>query len=145
MEDKLCLSGVETTLHLETICEQSHISSTPISDLVVTDLQDQNPIQISKSYTRDFIPVNHKQIPTPDVMMEWKHLKEICKEVPEYNPNLEIGLLIGSDCPAALEPQRVISIVDKGPFAIKLCHGWTINSPIQVKKQQDQPAAITVN
>ena len=145
LKDELCLSGVETTLRLETMHGKSHVSSTLISDLIVTDLQDQNPVQISKSYTRDFIPVSHKQIPTPDVMIEWNHLKEISKEIPEYNPNLEIGLLIGSDCPAALEPQKVVSMVGESPFAIKLRHGWTINGPLRVKKQQDQPAAITMN
>ena len=42
-------------------------------------------------------------------------------------------------------PQKVVSMVGEGPFAIKLRHGWTINGLLRVKKQQDQPAAITVN
>ncbi|CAB4030180.1 Hypothetical predicted protein [Paramuricea clavata] len=85
----------------------------------------------SRNYTPESsIPVSHKQNPTPEVLANWKHLEEVSKEVPTYNPEIEIGLLIGSNCPVALEPQRIVPSDGEGPFAIQLRHGWTINGPI---------------
>lgn len=132
LREQLELSGNETTLRLGTMHGQSYVSSTVITKLTVTDLRDHNPIEIPKLHTREFIPVSHKQIPTPEFLANWKHLEEVSKEVQTYNPEIEIGLLIGSNCPVALEPQRIVPSDGEGPFAIQLRHGWTINGPIRV-------------
>ncbi|XP_028394495.1 uncharacterized protein LOC114518689 [Dendronephthya gigantea] len=143
LKDQLEVSGTEITLKLGTMHGQSHVPSTIVNDLIVTDTCHQNPIEISKLYSREFIPVDHRQIPTPETLSKCKHLAEICKEIPSYNPNLEIGLLIGSNCPIALEPLRVIPCNREGPFAIHLRHGWTINGPIQIS--DETPHNTTVN
>ena len=104
LKNQLEISGTETTLKLGTMHGQSYVPSTVVTDLIVTDTYHQNPVEISKLYTREFIPVDHRQIPTPEVLSKWKHLTEISKEVSPYNPDLEIGLLIGSNCPVALKP-----------------------------------------
>jgi hypothetical protein len=79
--------------------------------------------------------VSHKKIPTPEVLANWKHLEEVSKQVSTYNPEIKIGLLIGSNCPVALEPQRIVPSDGEGPFAIQLRHGWTINGPIRMNNQ----------
>ena len=48
-------------------------------------------------------------------------------------PNWEIRLLIGSNCPAALKPLEVVPRGDEGPYAMRLCHGWTLTGPFHVK------------
>ena len=144
LRNQLKLSGNETTLRLGTMHGQSYVPSRVITKLIVTDLRGHNPVEIPKLYTRESIPVSHKQIPTPEILSKWKHLKDVSKEVSTYNPEIEIGLLIGSNCPAALEPQRIVPSDGEGPFAIQLRHGWTINGPIRVKIKSD-PDTITVN
>ena len=46
---------------------------------------------------------------------------------------MEIGLLIGSNCPRALEPLEVIPADGEGPFAVRYCHGWTLNGPVKAE------------
>ena len=123
---------------------QSYVNSTVISNLIVADLQDQNPIEIPKLFTREFIPVNHNQIPTQELLAGWKHLRGVSHQVPGYRADLEIGMLIGSNCPAALEPQAVVPSEGDGPFSIRLRHRWTISGPLQVRNQKD-PSTIVVN
>ena len=48
-------------------------------------------------------------------------------------PNLEIGLLIGSNCPAALEPLEVVPRGEEGPYARRLRRGWTLTGPLHVR------------
>ncbi len=52
--------------------------------------------------------MTEKQIPTHGMFQQWQHLHEIAKPILEFQQDLEIGLLIGSNCPAALEPLEVI-------------------------------------
>ena len=96
----------------------------------VTDLNDRNPIEINKVFTREFIPVDHNQIPTPEIVSKWKHLESVAKGIPGYRPNLEIGLLIGNNCILAHEPLNVISSTGNGPFAVLLRHGWSVGGPV---------------
>jgi len=103
-----------------------------IKDLVVTDLDGRNPIELPQAYTRDEIPVGHDQIPTPEIVSRLDHLKEIVNEIPAYDHDLDIGLLIGSNCPAALVPHSVVPNKGDGPFALRLNHGWTVSGPLQV-------------
>lgn len=79
------------------------------------------------------IPVIEQQIPTPEVVKQWEHLRGVAERMPEFIPNLEIGLLIGSNCPAAMEPLEVVPSGDKGPYAMRLRHVWTLTGPLQVK------------
>jgi hypothetical protein len=47
-----------------------HGHSTVLNELIVSDLQDENSIVMPKTYTRDRIPVDRQQIPTPEVVTE---------------------------------------------------------------------------
>ena len=124
--------GTKTTLQLGTMHGQSLVVSVVVKDLIVTDLDGRNPIALPRAYTRDEIAVNHDQIPTPKIVSRLEHLKEIANEIPAYERDLDIGLLIGSNCPAALVPLEVVPNMGNGPFAVKLNHGWTVSGPLQV-------------
>ena len=123
---------------------QSLVESVVVKDLIVTDLDGRNPIALPRAYTRDEIPVNHDQIPTPQIVSRLEHLKEIANEIPTYERDLDIGLLIGSNCPAALVPLEVVPNMGNGPFALKLNHGWTVSSPLQVTTETSTNK-VTVN
>lgn len=41
--------------------------------------------------------------------------------------NAEIGLLIGTNIPKALEPWQVINSKGNGPYAFKTALGWVVN------------------
>ena len=111
---------------------QSVVESAIVKDLIVTDLEGKTPVELPRAYTRQEIPADHKQIPTSDIVARIEHLKEIAGKIPAYNPELEIGLLIGSNCPKALVPLKVLPNDGDGPFALRLNHGWTVSGPVHV-------------
>ena len=120
---QLGVDGVRVMLQLATMHGESQVESTILDNLIVTSLDDENPIELPLSYTRDEIPADHRQIPTPSIIRQWAHLSEVAKKIPEFEPHLEIGLLIGSNCPSALEPLEVVPCQGDGPFALRLPHG----------------------
>ena len=72
--------GVKTQLQLGTMHGQGIVPTTVVSDLVVADIEDKNPIEISRSYTRMEIPMSEEQIPTPDMMGPWEHLRSVAQK-----------------------------------------------------------------
>ncbi len=88
-----------------------------------------NAIELPRTYTKMDIPVTHNQIPKPEMLKQLPHLRGLAKKLPEYNPHLEIGLLIGSNCPLAMQPIEVVPAENDGPFAVLYRLGWTINGP----------------
>ena len=144
LRHRLEAPGTKTTLQLGTMHGQSLVESIIVKDLIVTDPHGRNPIELPRAYTRDEIPVNHDQIPTPEIVSRLEHLKEIANEIPTYDSDLDIGLLIGSNCPAALVPLKVVPNVGDGPFALKLNHGWTVSGPLQVTTETSTNK-VTVN
>ena len=133
LREKMAVDGERTQLQLGTMHGQSLITTTVVSDLVVTDMEGKNPVELPQSYTRFEIPVTEQQIPTPEEVKRWEHLRSVAEKIPEFIPNLEIGLLIGSNCPAAMEPLEVVPSGDKGPYAMRLRHGWTLSGPLYVE------------
>ena len=77
--------------------------------------------------------MNHSQIPQPHVLSHLLYLQPATDIMPAYMPDLPIGLLIGSNCPKALQPLTVIPSPGDGPFATLYPHGWTINGPLHTK------------
>ena len=102
-----------------------------------TDYKRKNPVELPRAYTRQEIPPDTEQIPTPEIVNRIEHLKEIASEIPVYDPELEIGLLIGSNCSNALIPLSVVRNEGDGPFAwsMKLKHGWTVSGPLHLTSE----------
>ena len=134
-------SGVPTRLDLKTMHGHSCISSTVVRDLVITDINGHNPIELPRTYTRDEIPVNAQHIPKPEMIHRWHHLKCLSQDIPAFISNMDVGILVGNNCPLALEPQEVIPMVGHGPFATRLRHGWTVYGP----QQSSQPGLDNVS
>ena len=125
----LLATSTVTKIQLGTMHGQSLVDSAIVKDLVVTDL---NPVELPRAYTRQEIPADTEQIPTPEIVSRIEHLKEIASEIPVYDPELEIGLLIGSNCPNALIPLSVPPNEGDDPFALQLKHGWTVSGPLHL-------------
>jgi len=122
----------ETKLKLGNMHGRSLVDSAMVKDLIVTDVNGQNPVELPRGYTRQEIPAEVEQIPTPETVSRVEHLKEIASEIPAYDPELEVGLLIGSNCPSALVPLSVVPNQGNGLFAIRLKHGWKVSGPLHL-------------
>ena len=78
------------------------------------------------------IPVTEQQFPTPELVEQWEH-QGLAERMHKFIPKLEIGLLIGSNCPAALEPLEVVPRGEEGPYAMRLRLGWTLTGPLHAR------------
>ena len=103
-------------------CSAEHATNYPSSSVV----------RLPDTYTREMIPVDEDEIPTPERIKPWQHLHSIVRKIPAYDPSIPIGLLIGANCPKALEPHEVIPSMETGPYAIRSQLGWCVVGPLEV-------------
>ena len=124
---QLQASTSDVHLNLRTMHGESLVRCHAVRDLVVTDLQGDNGVEIEKLYSRDEIPLSVDSIPCKENLSHWSHLSNI--SLPPFFPQMEIGLLIGSNCPRALEPLDVAPGRNDEPYAVRLRHGWAVHGP----------------
>ena len=91
----LGVEGPEMILKLYTMHGQADIPVQKIYGLVVESLDGTACIELPKTYSRDKIPSWRNQIPTPETARQWPHLKNLEKDIPPYNCDMEVGILIG--------------------------------------------------
>ena len=117
LKSQLNADGQETTLVLHTMQGPSHMKSTAITDLVVSGINGESPIELPRCFTTNEIHVNHSHIPKPNMLSRWSHLHEATSEMTPYLPSTPVGLSICSNCVRAhhrgrrLFPGRTLNIV----------------------------------
>ena len=85
---------------------------------------------LPKVYSRPFIPVDKEEIPTPSKVAKWKYLDKIHPHLQHDDDAEEVGILIGANCPRALEPLETIPSQGSGPYAFRSVLGWCVTGPI---------------
>ena len=137
-EKKLGIDGTEVNLNLITMHGTEMILTQKITVLVIENLERNTQIRLPNTvYCRNDIPSRRDEIPRPGVAKEWQHLAKLAEEIPQYQENAEIGLLIGSNCPKAIKPQEVIPGNETDPYAIRTLLGWGIIGPVSKLDKDD--------
>ena len=127
---ELQLSGRKTTLNLKTLNGERTESTVLIEGMDVKGVSGNNScIKLQKMYARIELPVDKEEIATHDKIKQWDYLKVITSDITQTD-GIKVGLLIGANCMKALEPLKVISSVDGGPYAYQTRLGWCIVGPI---------------
>ena len=90
------------------------------------DLKRQVHIPLPEVYTREAIPCKPHQSPKPEVAMQWDHLNCIAEELVLCREDVQVGMLIGTNCTKAIKPREVIPGGDNDPYGIKTDLGWGI-------------------
>ena len=83
-----------------------------------------------RTFTRNIIPADRSEIPRPDVISRMSHLKDVSAELSPYMEDVEVGLLIGLNCPSALRPREIVYGRESDPYAVRSLLGWYINGPL---------------
>ena len=73
------------------------------------------------------IPQDKREIVTPEMAMEFLHLKEVAKEIPPYDPKAKVEILIARDAPELLKVRESRNGQKGTPWAQRLDLGWTIS------------------
>lgn len=102
------------------------IKAKRIEGLIAQDFDHKVTMQLPKAYSRGIIPARRTQIPRPEHALQWPHLANIANQIAPYYDDVEIGILIGSDCPRAIMPCQIIPGDDDKPYAMRSDLGWGI-------------------
>ena len=126
-----------TCIRTETINGQFTDSSLAVDGLQVRPLTEfeeiyggSAPIKLPTSYSREGLSFNEEEVPTAENIKQWQHLYTIIEKLPAYDSTLPLGLIIGANCPKALEPHEVIPSCEDGPYALRSPLGWRVIGPI---------------
>lgn len=123
----LDVSGPETNLLLSTMhATDELIKSRKVGGLIVQDFKRQITLHLPKAFSREIIPAKRSHIPRPESALQWPHLEKIAEQIAPYQKDVEIGILIGSDCPRAIMPREIIPGEDESPYALRSDLGWGI-------------------
>ena len=123
---KLGVEGTDTVIKLATMTEDCGLlRSQRLGGLLVRGFNSEMKIALPSVFTHGDIPCSRDTIPTPQMAMRWPYLQCIAGELMPKS-DLDIGLLIGYNCPRALAPRDVIPPEGDGPFAQKTILGWSI-------------------
>lgn len=133
--ESLDLKGPEMTLKLYTMHGRADIAVQKIEGLLVNSFDKSAQVELPKTYSRDNIPFRRNQIPTPQTAKEWPHLKTLEHEIKPYDSDIDVGLLIGCNCPRALKPREVIPGAADDPYAVRTLLGWGIIGPVTHHKK----------
>ena len=130
VQRELGIKGVQTSLDLSTMLGRQRIAVERIDGLVVQRLDKRTEIELPKTYARETIPSRRDQIPRPEIVNSWPHLRKIQGKIPPYDEDVDIGLLIGCNCPKAIKPTEVIRGKGEEPYAVRTSLGWSIVGPV---------------
>ena len=86
---------------------------------MVTDFHQNVSISLPKSFTRETIPCKQSQIPKPEVAKQCGHLARIADRMMPCRADIEVGILIGTNCPQAVKLRDVIPSGDEDPYGIR--------------------------
>ena len=126
----LGLKGTEVKLNLFTMLGKEEISVEKLTGLVVKRVDKRVEIELPKTYSRARIPFRRNQIPRPEVASEWPHLVKIADKIHPYQTDIDVGILIGCNCPRAIKPREVILGKGDDPYAVRTLLGWGIIGPV---------------
>lgn len=107
--EQLQVSAQELDLKVNTTIGSNTIRTKKVTGLHIQDVNHEyTQIKIPYAYSREYIPASHRDIATPHIVQQWRNLSVIADKIP-YRPDVDIGLLIGRNVPAAFQALSVIS------------------------------------
>ena len=139
--DALEVQTRDALIITQTINGSSTFKAQAVEGLTVEPLEDfqnvygKQSIQLPTTYSRDNLLFHNDEVPTKESLKDYAYLSNIADKLPEFNPSLELGLIIGANCPKALEPQEVIPAEGNGPFASRSKLGWRVIGPVSMIKE----------
>ena len=129
---RLGIEGTETKLLLTTMHGTQEIETKAVEGLVAAHFTENDVhLDMPRAYVRQHIPADRDEIPRPETASRWPHLERVVKDIPPYLEDVEIGALIGLNCPKAVRPRDVIHGKQNDPYAVFSLLGWHINGPIK--------------
>ncbi|XP_028418048.1 uncharacterized protein LOC114544531 [Dendronephthya gigantea] len=124
--EELEIHGTKTKLSLTTMQAENVPEQCTMVSLEILDLAGNSEINLPTVYSRPNLPIPKDAIGRQEDVNRWPYLTGI-----RINSiDADIGLLIGSDVPEALQPREMRQSQNGGPFATRTALGWVLNGPL---------------
>ena len=79
------------------------IDTKAVDGLMASHFQENEvSLALPRTYVRRQILADRDEIPRPERVQRWPHLQQISQHIPAYMDGVEVGLLIGLNCPGAV-------------------------------------------
>ena len=142
---ELNAEGTSSKLILRTMNGTMVQDTIVINGLEVSDLSRTTTIALPKTYTREEIPASTEEIPTQEMAKKWPHIRPIADKISPLLDELDVGVLIGTNCPKALEPRDFRTSREGGPYAVLTFAGWTVVGPVNtLNKNKDSACSYRI-
>ena len=74
-----------------------------VSGLMVTSIRGGKPLKLPTLIECNNIPEDKREIPTPEIAKQFGHLRDISEEIPPFDNEAKVQLLIGRNTPELLK------------------------------------------
>ena len=127
---------------VQTVVGEDETQSLYVENLVVkgvspfTDNYEEVELKLPRTYARPMLAMGKEDVATPSNIKDWDYLESIKDKIPDYDPSIPFGLMIGGNCPRANESFEMIHSQKNGPYAKRTPLGWCVVGPISSDKGQ---------
>ena len=138
--------SVQTSLEIQTVTGRVTEKSTMVKGLRIQSANEDlmPPIILPKVFSRTTLPSDVSDVPTISKLKKWKYLKDLEGKLPDVSKHKNIGILIGSNCPKALQPLEIIHSRGEGPFAFRTRLGWCVTGQMDFNQTKSSCNRIQV-
>ena len=135
----------KTEITVETVAADTTGMSVALKDLVVrgaVELGEEARYQVKlpEVFSQRKLPMSKKDITAAADIADWSYLEKVAQTLPGVK-DIPLGMIIGNNCPKALEPMEVIPSRDGGPYATRRRLGWCVSAP----GKESETGAIACN
>eukprot|EP00112_Aurelia_sp_Birch-Aquarium-sp1_P000459 Seg1043.10 transcript_id=Seg1043.10/GoldUCD/mRNA.D3Y31 product="hypothetical protein" protein_id=Seg1043.10/GoldUCD/D3Y31 len=130
-EDLLVKLGVETKkcqILLATISNDMENCDSAIASLEIMDLENTVSIDVPQAFVLKKLNISKDAVATQEDVKSWPYMNDMV--LPTKLEDCTVNFLIGVDIPEALQPEEIIRGENRGPFAVRIKFGWTLNGPL---------------
>ena len=93
-------------------------------------------------FVLDQIPVSREDTPSGNDLRRWSYLKDSGVTLGDQIEG-EIGLILGSNASAVMEPLEVVPGQEGGPYAVRTRFGWVLGGA--PKNSRNYPVSIMLS
>ena len=116
----------KTSVILSTVNDERKLKSNLVTQVQIENLTGEENMELPALYMLERIHIVPGDLPSDKDVQLWDHLKENGVSIAEVGKEEEVGLLIGANAAAVMEPLQVVRSQEGGPYAIRTRYGWIL-------------------
>ena len=95
----LGVNGEKTSVTVKPVNGEVNKKTTLVEGLKVSSSRDEGSewIELPKTFTKRYLPVDQDDIATPSKLKQWKYLERIMDKISKRD-DISVGILIGANC-----------------------------------------------